>query len=360
MKRGLVLLGAALVIAAPTAGAPPAVELAPRASAVDLGRVWEARLKVRTDTAKPSLRLRMGGERTAASLRRLGSGIYRARAKLPAIGRWQASIRVGGRIVAVGSVTVRPALTAAADVAVLANGSLLVADLGGYVFRGRPGGRVAPVARLAFSVEVAVDPHGGVGVVSGERFVSRVAGGAVRTLARMDQPTALAFDRAGNVFVSELSGRIRRIDAGTRAVTVIAGIGGQGFSGDGGPATSAQLNQPHGLVVGADGSIVFCDTLNDRLRRIDPAGRITTLATGFRAPGDMTAAPGGGYYVADYGNNRIAHATADGAVSTVAAVDGPNSVAAAEDGAVFFTQGTFPRVRRLDPKTRAVTTVLGR
>jgi sugar lactone lactonase YvrE len=355
-----VLLALALATVAPSTAAPPAAQLAPRTTAVNLGKVWEGMLRLRSTKAKASLTLRLGKERVAASLRRVGPGVFHARAKLPAIGQWQASVRLGGRTIAVGSVTVRPALTAAADVAVLADGALLVADLGGYVFRGRPGGGVVPVARLSFAVEVVLDPQGGFGVVSGERFVSRVAGGRVQRLARMDQPTALAFDRAGNVFVSELSGRIRRIDADTRAVTVIAGIGGQGFSGDGGPATSAQLNQPHGLVVGADGSIVFCDTLNDRLRRIDPAGRITTLATGFRAPGDVTATPGGGYYVADYGNNRIAHVTPGGAVSTIGAVDRPNSVAAGDDGAVFFTEGTFPRVRGLDPKTHTVTTVLGR
>ena len=333
----------------------------PRAAAVDLGQVWEARLTLRSGEATLSLALRQGKERSAASLRRVGPRVYRARAKLPAIGRWKASLRIGSRTLAVGSVTVRPALTAAADVAALPDGALLVADLGGYVFRGRPGGRVAPIARLAFAVEVAVDPRGGFGVVSGERFVDHVApGGAVRRLATLSQPTAVAFDRAGNAFVSELTGYIRRIDADTRAATVVAGVGGQGYSGDAGPATSAQLNQPHGLVVEADGSIVFCDTLNDRIRRIDPAGRISTLATGFQAPGDVTAAPGGGYYVADYGNDRIAQVSAGGAVTTMASVRRPSSVAVGADGSVYFTEGILPRVRRLDPDTRSVTTVLGR
>jgi hypothetical protein len=260
-----------------------------------------------------------------------------------------------------GAVSAKPSLTAAVDVAVLPNGALLVADLGGYVFRGRPGRRVVPVARLSFAVEVATDPRGGFGVVSGERLVSRfTSAGALRSVVKLNQPTALAFDRAGNVFVSELGGRIRRIEARTGSVTLVAGVGGQGFSGDGGPATLAQLNQPHGLVAERDGSIVFCDTLNDRLRRIDADGTITTVAAGFKAPGDVTAALSGGYYLSDYGNGRIARVSSGGVVSTLVRAKRPMSVATARNGSVYFTEGTLPRVRRFDPKTRTVTTVLGR
>lgn len=255
----------------------------------------------------------------------------------------------------------RPALTSAADVVVLPDGTLLVADLGGYVFRGLPRGSLSVAGRFTFAVEVAPDPRGGFGVVSAERLVSRVApDGSATTLAELEQPTALAFDAVGNVFVSELAGRIRRIDAATGAVTTVAGTGSEGFSGDGGLATAAQLNRPHGLVVEADGSIVFCDTFNHRLRRIDSGGRISTLAAGFDQPADVTAASGVGYYVTDYGNNRIARVSAAGAVSTLAAADGPNSVAADAAGLVYMTERTLPRVRRIDPSTGVITTVLGR
>jgi serine/threonine protein kinase, bacterial len=257
------------------------------------------------------------------------------------------------------------------------DGNLLVSDFSNRVFRARPGGPLAVVAgngepghdgdggpavraRVGFPVEVARDPRGGFAIVSGERWIRRVGeDGVIRTIAELASPTALAFDAAGNLFVSELGGRIRRIDAGTGAVTTFAGVGGEGYGGDGGPAVAAQLNRPHGLAVAADGTVYVCDTFNNRIRRIGPDGIITTLATGVNSP-DLELARDGSLYVADFGNNRIARVSLDGAVSTVASAAGPNAVAVDAAGLVYFTERGVGRIRRLDPSTGAVTTVLGR
>ena len=168
------------------------------------------------------------------------------------------------------------------------------------------------------------------------------------------QPTALAYDRAGNTYVSELGGRIRRIDAATGAVTLLAGRGGEGDSGDGGPATAAALNRPHGLLARTDGTVVFCDTFNNRLRAVAADGTISAFARGFVQPVDVSEAVDGTIYVADFGNRRIARVSASGAVATVVSAVGPQSVWAAEDGFVYFTELGSSHVSRVQPATGRV------
>ncbi|HEX6596646.1 MAG TPA: hypothetical protein VF045_06900 [Acidimicrobiales bacterium] len=95
-------------------------------------------------------------------------------------------------------------------------------------------------------------------------------------------PSDVAFDPAGNMYVSELyEHRVRRVDAGTGIITTYAGTRVAGFSGDGGPAASAQLHNPNGLAVDAAGNLFIADTGNQRVRRVDATtGAITTVVGG--------------------------------------------------------------------------------
>jgi sugar lactone lactonase YvrE len=105
--------------------------------------------------------------------------------------------------------------------------------------------------------------------------------------AALAAPHELRFDRDGHLFVVERDNHIvRRIDARTRVISTIAGTGEAGFSGDGGPAIRAQFRQPHSIAFDASGNLLVCDIGNGRLRRIDMrAGTISTLAgTGTRDP----------------------------------------------------------------------------
>jgi sugar lactone lactonase YvrE len=98
--------------------------------------------------------------------------------------------------------------------------------------------------------------------------------------AMLDQPHELRFDSAGDLYFTDMRNHaIRKIDAKTHVITTIAGNGKPGFAGDGGPANKSQLNQPHSICFDGDGRLYIADVGNHRLRRIDRStGRIETIA----------------------------------------------------------------------------------
>jgi len=90
----------------------------------------------------------------------------------------------------------------------------------------------------------------------------------------------LAFDSAGNMYIADYNNqRIRKVNA-AGIISTIAGNGTAGFSGDGGPATSAMLNYPQGISLDSAGNVYFVDLLSQRVRKIDASGNIRTIASG--------------------------------------------------------------------------------
>jgi sugar lactone lactonase YvrE len=118
--------------------------------------------------------------------------------------------------------------------------------------------------------------------------------GAPGINAQIHNPGYLAVDAAGNVYFSDtLNNRIRKIAAGSDIITTVAGNGTAGFSGDGGAATAAELNNPEGVAVDPEGNVYIADTLNKRIRRVSAnTGVITTVITGGQA-GDCQGAIAG-------------------------------------------------------------------
>ncbi|MFA6112081.1 MAG: Ig-like domain-containing protein, partial [Candidatus Latescibacterota bacterium] len=213
----------------------------------------------------------------------------------------------------------------------------------------------ATAARFHFPSAVFVDSAGTVFVAdTGNNRVRRIASdGRVTTVAgtgtagsagdggraasaQLNGPAALFVDQAGNIYVADTNNhRIRRISAADSTITTIAGTGTAGYSGDGSPATNARLSFPAGVWVLSDSSVYIADRWNHRVRRVNPAGDITTcVGTGeYGGGGDTGPAnlatlftPSGLYidsagylYLADTGNHRVRR------VATVDAVGPANT-----------------------------------
>ena len=178
-----------------------------------------------------------------------------------------------------------------------------------------------------------------ISTVAGTGAQGYAGDGGAATQALLNNPFDLAFDPAGNLCFSDTFNHcIRRIDARTGVISTIAGTGERGFSGDGGAATRAQMNEPYGVVIDRSGNIYVADRLNRRVRRIDGAsGVITTLA------GD-----GSGQY------------SGDGGPSAQAGLAEPNGLALDRDHRrLFIADVADHRVRAIDLVTGVITTFAG-
>ena len=100
------------------------------------------------------------------------------------------------------------------------------------------------------------------------------------TAAELDDPTGVAVDSAGDLFIADSgNNRIREVNHATGVITTVAGNGTAGYSGDNGPATAAELTSPNGVAVDSAGDLFIADTGNDRIREVNHAtGVITTVA----------------------------------------------------------------------------------
>jgi sugar lactone lactonase YvrE len=197
-------------------------------------------------------------------------------------------------------------------------GNLYVAETGNHVVR-------------------KVDTNGNLTTIAGTGTQGFSGDTGPATSATLDSPQGLALDPANNLYIADTHNhRIRRLDLTTGLITTIAGST-SGFSGDGAPALSAQLNLPTALAFDASGSLYFADTANHRIRRIDAStGLITTIAgTGTQ-----------GY-------------SGDGAAALSAAIDSPTGIAIDPSGNLYLADTHNHRIRKITSSTGLISTIAG-
>ncbi len=126
----------------------------------------------------------------------------------------------------------------------------------------------------------SVAPDGTIATVAGNGEVGYSGDGGPALEATLNEPYEIRFDRQGNMlFVERVNQVVRRVDRRTGLISTLAGTGEEGFSGDGGPAVEARLSQPHSIQLGPSGDLFICDIGNHRVRRVGREdGRILTFA----------------------------------------------------------------------------------
>ncbi len=222
--------------------------------------------------------------------------------------------------------------------------------------------------------------------------ISTVAGGGVgdfgyATNAALYAPSGVAMDGAGNLYIADRDNeRIRKVDT-NGVITTVAGNGTNGYAGDGGAATNAELANPIGVAADGTGNLYIADFINNRIRKVDTNGVITTVAGNgafgyagdggeathaeLNSPTSVAMDGAGNLYIADMHNQRIRKVDANGVITTVAgngtngyAGDGgaatnselnlPHSVAVDGVGNLYIADAGNMRIRKVSVAGSAV------
>jgi hypothetical protein len=229
-------------------------------------------------------------------------------------------------------------LQAPIGVAALPDGSFLIADAA-----------AARVRRVSATGIITTAAGTGTRGISGD--------GGPATAAAIYDPQGVTAMPDGGFLIADGDYVVRRVSP-AGIITTVAGTGTPGFSGDGGPATAAQLTNPNAVAVTADGGFLIADSGNRRIRRVSPTGIITTVAgTGVQGssgdggtataaqlnnPTGLAATPDGGFLIADWFGNRVRFVSPTGVMTTVAGTGAPSVFTDGDGGPATAANLTMP------------------
>jgi sugar lactone lactonase YvrE len=252
-----------------------------------------------------------------------------------------------------------------------------------------------PSAPVTATYAITTPPTAVISTVAGNGKFGLSGAGGPATSAEMEVPKAVAFDGAGNLYIADAGNAVVwMVAAGTGNMTVLAGTGVTGNSGDGGQATAAQLADPSGVAMDKSGNLYIADSGNGRIRVVAAqTGIITTVAgpgvwstLGDGGPAAMAYLPNpkglafdpaGNLYIADINNNRIRMIDAktgiistvagggtygqlgDGGLATAAYLADPWDVTLDVAGNLYISDSGNARIRKVDASTGVITTIAG-
>ncbi|MFB5761966.1 cadherin-like beta sandwich domain-containing protein [Paenibacillus medicaginis] len=259
----------------------------------------------------------------------------------------------------------------AATTAQLANPTGVATDSSGNLY----------IADYANNRVRKVDSSGNISTVAGTGSEGYSGDGRAATTAQLNNPFGVAVDNSGNLYIADFNNnRIRKVDS-LGNISTVAGTGSEGYSGDGRAATTAQLAGPTGVAVDNSGNLYIADFMNNRIRKVDSSGNISTVAgtgeNGYSGDGGAATTAqlsdpqgvavdsSGNLYIADRGNNRIRKVDSSGNISTVAGTgewgysgDGgaattaqlyyPFDVAVDSSGNLYIADAINQRIRKVD------------
>jgi uncharacterized protein (TIGR03437 family) len=250
-------------------------------------------------------------------------------------------------------------LNGPSGVAVDSSGNIYIADTGNHVIREVSGGIISTIAgnntggytgddgpaidaELDSPADVVVDSSGNIYIAdSGNNVIREVSAGNITTIIGagftttfLNDPVSIALDGKGNLYICDSDGlRVLEFSLAEHTVTVVAGDGNIGFSGDFGLAAAAELDGPSAIAVDSKGYLYIADTFNNRIRKVYPDGSIATIA---------------GYGISGYGGN--------GGPALNATLSFPHGLAVTGSGNVYISDTGNDAIRLLKPVTPSIAT----
>ncbi len=236
-----------------------------------------------------------------------------------------------------------------------------------------------------------------ISTIAGNHVAGYSGDGGPASEAQITAPHAVVADAVGNVYVADRFNHVIRKINPSGIISTVAGTGTAGFTGDGGPASNAALNNPAGLALDGDGNLYIADMYNERIRKIDLSGNIYTVAGNGYHGGWMGAPFGNGgpatdaalvypialavscsgeMYISEYGSQRIRKIDANGIISnfagtaragyngdgipaTAADLNHPHGIALDAEGNVYIADAWNNRIRIVEATTGKIYTYAG-
>ena len=239
-----------------------------------------------------------------------------------------------------------------------------------------------------------LDTSGNLTLIAGNSRAGYAGDNGLAINAELNQPAGVAIDGSGNIYIADSLNSVIRMVAPSGIITTLAGNGGTGYTGDYGPATSANMNLPSGIAVNKSGTLYIADSGNNVIRMV--AGGIITSFAGNHLPGfagdtgaassaeflnpnDVAVDSSGNVYIADTGNSVIREVTistgnintvageqslgsgyaGDGGLATVAQLWVPYGVAVDSSGNIYISEYGDSRIREVAVSGGKISTIAG-